>query len=260
MGLSVRKPTAKQISLWKKLVKAKYRRKEGLFLAEGIKVVEELFKSNWQTESLLFLSGKENLEDRLGFLREARIPRYILSEKEWKLLSQDKSPEGIMAVVRRLVVDPVKPLGEEHVVMLYQIRNPNNLGAIMRSMDWFGIRNLFVSKKSVDFTSPKVVRTSMGSFFHLQIVDEVDPLHVIQEFRKKGMVVVTDAKSGVSPHLPKRPTLLVFGSESKGLPGEIKALADECWCIPGKGKVESLSLPQAVAIMLYEISGPGGVS
>ncbi|MCX7816062.1 MAG: RNA methyltransferase [Syntrophales bacterium] len=254
------RPTAKQISLWKKLSKVKYRRKEGLFIAEGIKVVEELCKSNWQVESLLFLSGKINFEDKVNFLKEVSVPKYTVGEKEWKLLSQDKSPEGIMAVVRRSVEVPEKPLWKrgEHAVMLYQIRDPNNLGAIMRSMDWFGIRNLFISKESVDFTSPKVVRTSMGSLFHLRIVDEVDPFYVIREFKKNGTVIVTDVTSGLPPHVEEKPTLLVFGSESRGLPAEIKTLADECWCIPGEGRAESLSLPQAVAIILYVISGIGG--
>ncbi len=132
------------------------------------------------------------------------------------------------------------------------MNNPNNLGALLRTADWFGFRTVLLSDGSCEATNPKVVRTSMGSLFHLTVVEDVDFEQLLPRLRGRFQVVGSEVREGISPHPCAAGTALLMGSESHGLPAELLALTDERWRIPGKGGVESLSLPQAAAIMMYE--------
>jgi TrmH family RNA methyltransferase len=143
------------------------------------------------------------------------------------------------------------PLPAGHIILAYGMNNPNNLGALIRSAHWFGFGAILLSVDSVDFTNPKVVRTSMGSLFHLMVIPEVDFAGLLPSLKKKYVLVAGDAAKGTPPHRCLQPTALLLGSESHGLPGQLLEQADERWNIPGTGGAESLSLPQAAAIMMY---------
>lgn len=254
-GNILEKPSSSRRKLWGQLTCGKYRRKEGLFLAEGFKVVTELFRSRWRAESLLIR------EDRADHYRQfiASLPTtvssYAVTPRDWERLSQDKNSEGIMAVV---VDRPSRNQGQDftdrrgQVLFLDRISNPGNLGAIIRSAHWFGIRELAISSGSVDYTNPKVVRTSMGSLFHLNISADVAALDYLARLRKDYLLVATLSRGGINPRPCRQPTVLIMGNESHGLPEEILAMAEERWTLPGCGEAESLSLPQAAAIVMYE--------
>jgi len=122
----------------------------------------------------------------------------------------------------------------------------------MRSALWFGFTNIILSNNSADYTNPKTVRASMGSLFHLTIVSDVDLIAALPQIKKFHYLVGSDVREGLPPHpLPQKAALLL-GSESHGLPEQLLKIADERWCIPGNEQVDSLSLPQAAAIMMYE--------
>jgi RNA methyltransferase, TrmH family len=179
---------------------------------------------------------------------------YQLSAREWGALSQDKAPEGVMAVAAAVPsADPVRlPEGQGPLLLLWQVNNPNNLGALLRTADWFGFRSVLIGAGSVEATHPKVVRASMGSLFRLTLAEEVDFVQLLPELRGRFRVVGSDARDGALPHPCGAGTALLLGSESHGLPPELLPMADELWRIPGGGEAESLSLPQAAAIMMYE--------
>ncbi len=132
------------------------------------------------------------------------------------------------------------------------MNNPNNLGAVLRTADWFGFRTVLISAGSCEATNPKVVRTSMGSLFHLTLFEGVDFERLLPGLRGRFRIVGSDVREGVPPHPCAAGTALLMGSESHGLPAPLLALTDEKWRIPGGGGAESLSLPQAAAIMMYE--------
>ena len=122
----------------------------------------------------------------------------------------------------------------------------------MRSALWFGFTNIILSINSADYTNPKVVRASMGSLFHLNIVSGIDLAVALPQIKKTSHLVGSDVREGLSPHpLPQKAALLL-GSESHGLPEQLLKIADERWCIPGNEQLDSLSLPQAATIMMYE--------
>gem|GEM_PF-122010 len=269
------KPSKSELAHWQKLAMSKYRRREGLFLAEGRKVIEELWKSRWQIEALLGMDGKDDIHShflgvpsghpdngkaaqRAGKDESSNaIQRFILSEKEWGKLSQDQAPEGAMAVVK--VPEPLNwqaRLREApgHVLLVDGINNPNNLGAIMRTAHWFGLDMVFLSAGAVDWTHPKVVRTSMGSLFHLEIFDNLNFREILPVVRSTHLLIGSNVRHGIPPHGQEAKTALLLGSESHGVPDEFLEIIDEQWHIPGAGRAESLSLPQAAAIMMYELT------
>jgi TrmH family RNA methyltransferase len=138
------------------------------------------------------------------------------------------------------------------LLLLYRVGDPNNLGALLRTADWFGFRTVLLSAGSCEATNPKVVRTSMGSLFHLTVVEEVDFERILPELRGCFHLVGSEANEGGLPHPCEAGTALLMGSESHGLPASLLALTNERWRIPGGRGVESLSLPQAAAILMYE--------
>ena len=203
--------------------------------------------------SLLVMDEKRDRWDAILSELHERIEVYNLTATQWRKLSQDKNPEGIMAVAARSRPASISDLPESgHILFAYRINNPNNLGALLRSAHWFGFGAVVISAGSVDFTNPKVVRSSMGSIFHLTVIPEVDFAGVLPEIQKQYFLIASHADEGVMPHPCAGNTALLLGSESHGLPDSLLSLAGEKWRIPGTGGAESLSLPQAAAIMMYE--------
>ena len=248
------KPSRSQLSLWRSLDKATVRRQENLFLAEGFKVVSELFRSTWKVQALLIMEQKQARWSAFVTEHADTVAVYALTEAQWSKLSQDVNPEGIMAIAEpafRPDVAPLPSLPAGHIILAYGLNNPNNLGALIRTAHWFGIGTILLSADSVDYTNPKVVRTSMGSLFHLTLIPERDFAGLLPSLKKSHLLVAGDVKDGARPHPCPQPTALLLGSESHGLPEELLELADEKWNIPGAGRAESLSLPQAAAIMMY---------
>ncbi len=257
-----------QLKKWARITDSKVRREEGIFLAEGVKVVEELLSSDWHVEALLVLPEKIKHWEYLVEKADSNIPVYSITASQWKKLSQDKEPEGIMAVVQiRPELDLTSFLSTSpgNVLILYEINNPGNMGALMRSAHWFGFTNIILSTNSADYTNPKNVRASMGSLFHLTIVSDVDLIAALPQIKKTHYLVGSDVREGLPPHPLPQKVALLLGNESHGLPGQLLDLADERWCIPGNARADSLSLPQAATIMMYEcvkkchaISSAGG--
>ena len=255
MSGQIAAPSGAQLKRWEKLTMEKYRRREGLFLAEGEKVVGELLRSGRPAEAILVSKDRAERREEILAGVPAGMPIFRLTDREWTTLSQDPSPEGVMAVAA--VPPPVDPAGQlaaetGPLLLLHQVNNPNNLGALLRTAHWFGFRTVLISEGSCEATNPKVIRTSMGSLFHLTVIGDLDFDSILAEIREHFRVVGSEVREGVAPHPCGPATALLMGSESHGLPEELLAQTDERWRIPGAGGAESLSLPQAAAIMMYE--------
>jgi TrmH family RNA methyltransferase len=248
-----------QLKRWARLADGKTRQEEGIFLAEGVKVVEELLVSDWQIKALLIMPEKIKYWEGLTLPADRNIPAYQLTRSQWEKIGQDREPEGIMAVAGiKQAPDFSKWFAETsgNILILYEINNPLNLGALARSALWFGFDGIILSANSVDYTNPKAVRASMGSIFHLTIIPDVDLTTTLPEIKKSFFLIGSDVREGKLPHPVQKKAALILGNESHGLPEAILRMADEKWSIPGSDKAESLSLPQAAAIMMYECTRP----
>jgi len=248
-------PSQIQLKKWARLDDAKVRREEGVFLAEGVKVVEELLKSDWSIKAMLVMPEKLKFWQKLDLPLKGEIPAYQLKRTQWEKIGQDREPEGIMALVEMKKTPAFSSWLTKHsghVLILHEINNPLNLGALVRSAQWFGFNSILLSTNSVDYTNPKAIRAAMGSLFHLTMIPDMDLIDALPEIRKHFFVIGSDVHEGTAPHPVQKNAALILGNESHGLPQTILELADEKWNIPGSGKAESLSLPQAAAIMMYE--------
>jgi RNA methyltransferase, TrmH family len=244
-----------QLKKWARLNDSKARQEEGMFLAEGVKVVEELLTSDWQIKDLFIMPEKIKYWKNLALPADRDIIAYQLTRSQWQKIGQDREPEGIMAVVgMKQAPDYSSWLSKTsgNILILHEVNNPRNLGALTRSARWFGFDGIILSVNSADYTNPKAVRTSMGSIFHLTIIPDIDLCTVLPEIKKNFFLIGSDVREGKLPHPIQKKAALLLGNESHGLPEDVLRMADEKWSIPGSGKADSLSLPQAATIMMYE--------
>ena len=244
-----------KLKKWTRLSDPKFRWKEGIFLAEGVKVIEELSTADWEIEALGVLPDKARYWQDAAAKIAGHVPTYRLNRMQWEKVTQDREPEGILAIVKR---KPEQNLlarfrqSNSHLLILDRVTNPNNMGALLRSANWFGFQYILMGSGCVDYAHPKVVRTSMGSIFHLMFMSDVDLSAILAVIRETHYLIGSDVRTGKRPHPVGRKTALLLGSESHGIGEGLLTQTDERWRIPGETQADSLSLPQAGSIMMYE--------
>ena len=175
-------------------------------------------------------------------------------------LTDAVTPQGIVATCRFVDVPPAQALAgaPRLVVLCDRVRDPGNLGTVVRCADAFGADAVLVSTDSVDLYNPKTVRASTGSLFHLPVAVEVDLADAVARARASGLVVLgaDGAASETTEDLSRSgalagPVLWVLGNEAWGLPTDRAAQLDRLVRLPMYGRAESLNLATAAAVLLY---------
>ena len=232
------------------LEKKRMRQKERRFVVEGPHLVEEAL------EQLDFVVHSEELPV-MQIIRQQGIEAFKVSHKQFADLSEVETPQGILAVVKqrefelRDVLTGPNPLA----VFCLEVQDPGNLGTIIRTADAVAASGVILSRGTVDLYNQKVIRSTMGSLFHLPTVLVEDEDQTIAELKKRKVkLVATDIKAKKSYFEAdlKGPTVILVGNEGAGLPDEILKMADETVSIPMPGKAESLNVGISTAIILYE--------
>ena len=175
-------------------------------------------------------------------------------------LTDTVHPQGLLAICRSVDVPLAAALsGSPRLVVLCdQIRDPGNLGTVVRCADAFGADAVLVSRDSVDLYNPKAVRASTGSLFHLPLAVEVDLDEAVDLARSAGLAVLgaDGSAAETTADLTRagalaRPVLWVLGNEAWGLPPERADRLDRLVSLPRYGRAESLNLATAAAVLLY---------
>ena len=233
----------KQFKLINSLKKKKYRSEYQLFLAEGIKVVEEFIESNFKPHLILCTSDYSNNLSINNLL--------VISDKELKSISEFSTPNQIIAVFKIPKTDELKTEGFN--LVLDDLNDPGNFGTIIRLCDWFGIEQIVCSPNTVDCYNPKVVQSSMGSLSRVSVV-----YTDIQSFLRKDTRPVygalLDGENVYKKKLIKK-AVLVLGNEANGISNAIEKLITSKLTIPQFGetkRTESLNVAMATAILLSE--------
>ncbi|MCR4798050.1 MAG: RNA methyltransferase [Lachnospiraceae bacterium] len=240
--------------------KAKRRREEGAFVAEGPRMVLEtplhLLERVFVTEA--FLSDSHHREG-MKPLQEAAIPIETVTEKVLKTMSDTVTPQGILAVIRQPKYALSDLLGDEMhpamLVILEKIQDPGNLGTIFRTAEGAGCTGVLLSRDTVDLFSPKVVRATMGALYRMPFFVSEDLYETLQGLRLKGVKLFAAALDAQMDHADcdyTRPCGFLIGNEGNGLSHEAMELADQKVLIPMEGKLESLNASVAAAILMYE--------
>lgn len=247
--------TKNELKYYSSLLNKKDRNNEKKFLVEGKRLIEEGLKSSYDCELLLvtdhFIKAHPKFIENFNH-KHLRVE--TLSENDFKKLSDTKSPQGIAAVFDKPQKDSATKI-TGMIVALENISDPGNLGTIIRNCDWFGIKNILLSEESAEIYNPKVVRSSMGSLFHLNIVQSEFFFDDLLRLKSRGFKLYCADMSGSSIYEMKYTTSSVFifcneaGGPSEGLLKIINAKIT----IPKYGNAESLNVANASAVILSEV-------
>ncbi|MBW6460435.1 MAG: RNA methyltransferase [Bacteroidales bacterium] len=241
-----------QLKLLHSLRLGKFREQHQLFIVEGIKMVDELIMSDFQVHTIYGLG--DWYSSRSQKLTERKIDFHEISEDELHKASSLVTPNAVLAVAA--IPDaslPTKGKTGDLVILLDQIQDPGNLGTIIRTADWFGVRYIICSPGTVDSYNPKVVQATMGSIFRVKVI-----YHELQDFI--DTIAGTHQVAGafldgedIRSALIALPAAVIIGNESKGISKEIDRLVQQRVRIPSFSvTAESLNASVAAGILCWE--------
>jgi TrmH family RNA methyltransferase len=250
-----------RVKLIRSLEMRKVRRETGLFVAEGASVLVAARDAGWKPAILAFLAGSAHAgvaRDLLAWARAAGAECLEVSQAVLGKLAARDNPQTMLAVFeqrwQRLPAPPA-PGSDALWVVLEAVRDPGNLGTIVRTVDAVGAAGIVLLGPCVDPYAREAVRATMGSIFSVPLVrvGAEDGLKWVS--RWPGDVVGTrlDAREDFRSATYRRPALLLMGSEGPGLSSELSAVCTRLVRIPMAGRLDSLNLAVATALMLYEM-------
>ncbi len=254
--------TNKKIKLAASLHNRRHRDKEGLFVVEGIRLSEMAAVSGWPI-SFALCTSKAIQEPRvkkiLAVLAGKDCPVYETSEEIYRKASATETPQGLLLVMGQQQArfeDMVLPGKQAFLLVLDGVQDPGNAGAMIRTADAAGCSGIVLLKDNVDLFSDKTVRATMGSLFHLPVIQKVN-MADLQAFLKENDIRLLAAAldSSAQPHFQAdfcTDIAIVFGNEGNGISAEMLQAADNKVYIPMFGQAESLNVATAAAIVLYE--------
>ncbi|MFT4659758.1 MAG: TrmH family RNA methyltransferase [Patiriisocius sp.] len=235
-----------RIKYLKSLHLKKFRDKYGQFLVEGDKIVKEAIKikSNVREVYALnsWMSDNPNLADQA----------IEVDEKELKKISQLSTHNTVIALMD--IEDGANEFKLEKnkwYVALDKVQDPGNLGTIIRTLDWFGLDTLICSPETVETLNPKVIQSTMGSIFRVNVIKK-DLNLTLDEAKGLSIPIYGAVLSGsnIYEHKPEKPGILIFGNESKGIsPNVLECVSHEI-LIPGSGNAESLNVSVSAGIAI----------
>lgn len=249
--------TKNELKYYASLNKKKIRENESLFLVEGKRIVEEGINSSFDVEIVFytdeFFVNNPSLITKYK-LSKIRIEK--LDQPSFSRITDTKNPQGIAAVFRKVNSAVMNFSKDNFVIALENISDPGNLGTILRTCSWFGFNKIIISSDSVDLYNPKVLRSSMGAIFNLNIIQTKKFYTVLNELNQNGFFIITTAMSGenVFEYKPADKTILVFCNEANGASTQLQKMSTEKLAIPKIGDGESLNVASAAAVILSQIS------
>jgi len=241
-----------KVKLVRSLHRRRGREKERLFIVEGVRLCEEALRAG-VIPALLFYTPEVAAEERVMRLLQAfaDVGRrgVTVSEEAMRAISDTQTPQGLLAVV------PIseKPPKEGLLLIVDRLRDPGNLGTILRSAWAAGVGQVVTTKGTVDIYSPKVVRGAMGAHFHLSLAPDKE-WKEIEPLLEERQVLLADARGQVAYHEVdwSLPSALIIGGEAEGASEEAKRLAHKRAYIPMPGGAESLNAAVAASIILFQ--------
>jgi len=228
----------------------KVRDTEGMFIAEGPKIIDELLTSAKSTLQEIYAvdSWIEMHHDECRGVHVTGV-----TESELQDISQLTTSNQVLAVVKKYETGPGPLLKGKVSLVLDTIQDPGNLGTIIRIADWFNIEQIICSKESADLYNPKVVQSTMGSFVRVQLF-YTDLREWLEQQRGIRIFAATLEGRDITTMDKITEGLIIIGNESKGISPDIMNLTNVQITIPRKGKAESLNAAAATAIILSHIT------
>lgn len=239
----------------RKLKEKKHRDEYGEYIVEGIKLINEAIEEKQNVKTIIICDNcnKEAINQN-SMYEVAKQNCVYVDEKVFNSITEVKNPQGILAVIEKQNSSKEIKYDEDIIVVLDDIQDPGNLGTILRTVDSVGLTQIIVSKKSGDVYNSKVVRSTMGAIFRINVIESDNLVNTIKEIKKhKYNVVSTSLNTDKSLYDVKlNKSVIVIGNEANGVSKEIQDLSDTKIIIPMLGKTESLNASVATGVVLYE--------
>ncbi len=246
-----------QIKKISKLLKnSKERREQGVFIVEGIKMFLEAKKLGLIEKAYL---SEDLYKEWYQNISLKQVNYEVVDNKVFKEISDTMTPQGIIAIVRmqKAYMEDVLEEDTFELVFLENLRDPGNLGTIVRTAEGAGVSAIILSKESVDIYNPKVVRATMGSIFRMKVLYVEDIRAAMRLAQEAGAVLYATHLKGKKYYDEiefESKVGIIIGNEANGIKRETAEQADYYMKIPMCGQVESLNAAVATAIIMYEIS------
>lgn len=242
----------------KSLYRSKQRKKLGLFIVEGIKIVDEIIDGSYPFKNIVYTDYLlDNKEGKELFLKIKNIKNLVhVPEHIFKEISDTESPQGILGLVN-IPVNKIEDLKLDNVsLLLYldKVQDPGNMGTIIRTADAFNVEGIIVVDGCVDPYNPKVARATMGSIFRVPLYFVDDGVSEIKKLKEKKMKLYSSSLIGSVDimEIDFKHSIVAIGNESNGVSPEIYDLSDKLIKIPMPGQSESLNAGVAASIIMYQ--------
>ncbi len=228
-------------------------------MAEGLQALREALNSNLRIECLFFTAEGENqLTAYADILAQRDMRAFRVSEGVFAKLSTTTNPQGVLVIMDFVdrSADDILEAGWEPQVLVNQVRDPGNVGAIIRAADAAGAGAVIIGTGSADLYNPKTVRATAGSMFHIPIAVDVNLEDYARKLRERGIRVLAasaQAEETIWDADLKESVAVMLGNEAWGFAAGDEQMADEIVKIPIFGRAESLNVAEAASVFLYEI-------
>lgn len=245
-----------KIKYLKKLKDKKYRDQENCYIIEGIKLIKEAIEENIKIKLIVVCDdcAQENILNSDLKYEIAKYECIYVAEKIFSSLTNVVNPQGILAVIEKNNTSSKINYDEDLFLILDDIQDPGNMGTILRTADSINLKQIIVSKESADVYNPKVVRSTMGAIFRVNVIECDNITKIIKEIKKHDIkIMATSLQTDKSIYdISYNKTAIVIGNEANGVSNEVMNLADIKAKIPMFGKTESLNASVATSVILYE--------
>lgn len=241
-----------------KLQKRSVRNEHGVFLVEGKKIIAEAIDSGQEIVQIIlsdsFKRSEYDFLDKLQVL-SSKFQVSVIADNNAERLTSAKNPAGIFAVVKQQKITLEELKNKKLIAVFEDIKDPGNLGTMLRTADWFGADAVITTINGADPYNDKVLRSTMGSIFHIPFYVSNNLVNDLKQLKTPGFqLIVTRPESPTNNHQSLTSNLcIVMGNESLGTSPAVDALADSSFSIPGFGKAESLNVAVSFGIVMWEM-------
>ena len=236
----------------KKLKEKKFRDLENSYIVEGIKLVKEAIDENQNIKYVVICEDfiNNDMIDQKVLYEIAKLNCIYVTDKVFKYITDVSNPQGILAVVEKNNSNNKINYSEDIILVLDGLQDPGNLGTILRTVDSANLKQIV----TVECFNPKVVRSTMGAIFRVNIIESENLLETLKDIKENGYeIIVTSLDTQNSIYdIEYNKKVIVIGNEGNGVSKEIQDFADYKVKIPMLGKTESLNASVATGIMIYE--------
>lgn len=255
-------PQNKFIKLAASLKQKKYRDELSLFIVEGVRLVEEAAQSNWRVETCIYTTEallQERVQDIIAGLESKNCRMIQVTGSVYDKITDTKEPQGIMAIVEKytyLLEELLTREKKPFLVVLDEVQDPGNVGTIIRTATAAGCTGVILTKGCADVFANKVVRSSMGSIFHVPIFEGLNTNEMISYLTQHRIDILATSLESSNVYFKvdfNTSVAVVFGNEGNGVSQALLQHAKDRLYIPLLGHVESLNVAASAAVILYEV-------